>query len=188
MVEQITKTQAEDAVRTLLKYIGEDPSREGLQGTPDRVRRMLLEFTQGARVEDPSLKTFSGQFSDELVIIKDCEFISTCEHHLLPFQGVAHLAYLPKAHVIGLSKFPRVVDHFAARLQLQEQLTTQIADFLYKELGCWLMVITEAQHGCMQCRGVRKQRSSTITSAIRVPDGMTKGNTLKREALRLLGK
>jgi len=180
-----TKKQAEDAVRTLLAYTGEDVTREGILGTPERVARMFLEFTQGQRVDPPRIAVFDGRLSNELVIIKNCEFVSYCEHHTLPFTGVAHFAYVPADKIIGLSKFPRVVDHFAARFQLQERLTAQIADFLFEELSCWLMVVTEAEHGCMRCRGVRKQKSTTVTSAIRSPSGK-KNNLLKNEALSLI--
>ena len=159
----------EESVRTLLAEIGEDPSREGLAGTPQRVRRMYDELTAGYHVDPDALingACFSVDY-DEMVVVRDIEFFSLCEHHLLPFIGRAHVGYLPRGRVIGLSKIPRIVDMYAHRLQVQERLTVQIADLLMeclepKGVAC----VVEASHLCTMMRGVRKQGATMVTSSM----------------------
>src|SRR5215211_3129708 len=145
------------AVREILLAVGEDPDREGLRETPDRVARMYAEVFQGLH-QDPVQhlqKRFTQKY-DEMVTIKDIQFESFCEHHLLPFTGKAHVAYLPKGSVVGLSKIPRVIDVLARRPQVQEQLTEQVADLLMEELDArGVAVVMEASHSCMTIRGVR---------------------------------
>ena len=157
------------AVRELLAAVGEDPEREGLLDTPDRVARMYAEVFAGFRT-DPAIylqRTFT-QKHDEMVLVKDIEFSSMCEHHLLPFFGTAHIAYLPNGQIVGLSKLARVVDAFARRPQVQERMTEQIADLIMTHLKPrGVGVIVEATHSCMAVRGVRKPSSKTITSSMR---------------------
>jgi len=157
------------AVREILLAVGEDPDREGLIDTPDRVARMYAEVFQGLH-QDPRLhlqKKFTQKY-DEMVLIKDIRFESFCEHHLLPFTGVAHVAYLPNGNVIGLSKVPRVIDVLAKRPQMQERLTEELADLLMRELDAkGVAVVVEASHSCMTIRGVHKPNSSFVTSAMR---------------------
>jgi GTP cyclohydrolase IA len=159
----------ESAVRTLLAEIGEDPTREGLARTPERVRRMYDELTAGYRV-DPGALINGACFSvdyDEMVVVRDIEFFSLCEHHLLPFIGRAHVGYLPKGRVIGLSKIPRIVDMYAHRLQLQERLTVQVADFLMASLQPkGVACVIEATHLCTMMRGVKKQEATMVTSSM----------------------
>ena len=162
-------TPMQDAVRTLLSGVGEDPAREGLAETPLRVEKALRFLTKGY-AEDP--KTLIGQalFSvsyDEMVIIKDIDVYSLCEHHLLPFHGKAHVAYIPNGKVVGLSKVPRLVDMFARRLQVQERLTVQIAETLQEVIQPrGVGVVIEAVHFCMMMRGVEKQNSVAVTSCM----------------------
>jgi len=157
------------AVREILVAIGEDPDREGLRGTPDRVARMYEEMFSGMRVDPRSL--FDAVFTEkyeEMVVLRDVPFNSMCEHHLMPFEGKAHIAYLPNGKVLGLSKLARVLDVFARRPQVQERLTTQVADILMAELNALgVAVLLEAVHTCMTCRGVKKPGSVMVTSAIR---------------------
>ncbi len=157
------------AVREILIAVGEDPDREGLLETPDRVARMYAEVFQGLH-QDPSVhlrKLFTQKY-DELVLVKDIAFDSFCEHHLLPFVGSAHVAYIPNGQVVGLSKIPRVVDVLSRRPQLQERLTEQVADLLMAELKPkGVAVVIEASHSCMTIRGVRKGGGSMVTSALR---------------------
>ena len=165
------KARIERAVREILEAVGEDPDREGLQETPSRVARMYEEIFSGLD-SDPKehLKIFNeGGRHEELVLVKDIPLYSVCEHHLLPFIGRAHIAYIPKdGRIIGLSKFARIVDCFARRPQVQERLTAQIADFLYEELEpLGVAVFIEAEHLCMTMRGARAAGSSTQTSALR---------------------
>ncbi|MDQ2675103.1 MAG: GTP cyclohydrolase I FolE [Chloroflexota bacterium] len=159
----------EEAVRTLLAEIGEDPSREGLARTPERVRRMYDELTAGYHVDPDALingACFSVDY-DEMVVVRDIEFFSLCEHHLLPFTGRAHVGYLPKGRVIGLSKIPRIVDMFAQRLQVQERLTVQVADFLMERLEPkGVACVVEATHLCTMMRGVKKQEATMVTSSM----------------------
>jgi len=160
----------EKSVKKILKHIGEDPEREGLLDTPKRVRK-AWEFMCSGYQQDPKEIIQSALFSssnNEMVIVKDIELYSTCEHHMLPIIGKAHVAYIPNGKVIGLSKIPRVVDVFARRLQIQEQLTEQIADAINEAIDPkGVAVIIDARHMCMEMRGVQKISSTTITSALR---------------------
>jgi len=176
------------AVREILFAIGEDPDREGLLETPNRVARMYSELTAGLRT-DPAehLRTFFAEKYDEMVILRDVPFHSICEHHLLPFEGKAHIAYLPDGKVVGLSKLARVVDAFALRPQVQERLTVQIADLLMEKLSAkGVVVVIEAVHSCMTCRGVKKPGSIMVTSALR-GECCTNGST-RAEVMSLLHK
>lgn len=166
---QVDHARIEKAVRELLAAAGEDPGREGLRDTPSRIARMYEEVLSG-RGEDPAkhLEVTFDESHTELVILKEIPFYSMCEHHMLPFMGKAHVAYLPNGHIVGLSKLARVVESFARRLQVQERLTSQIADLLMEKLDAkGVAVLLEASHTCMTMRGVRKQGSVMVTSAIR---------------------
>ena len=160
----------QQAVQNILRAIGEDPDRQGLRRTPERVARMYSELLDGYR-QDPLTLVNDALFDDdydEMVVVRDIEFYSLCEHHLLPFLGRAHVAYLPRGRVLGLSKIPRIVDMFARRLQVQERMTGQIADTLEMLLGPQgVGVIIEARHLCMEMRGARSIESPTKTSAMR---------------------
>ena len=157
------------AVREILLAVGEDPDREGLLETPDRVARMYAEVFSGLH-QDPRThltKLFTQKY-DELVLVKDIRFESTCEHHLLPFIGTAHVAYIPDGQVVGLSKIPRVIDVLSRRPQLQERLTEEVADLLMSELKAkGVAVVMEASHSCMTIRGVHKPGAAFVTSALR---------------------
>ena len=157
------------AVREILAAVGEDPDREGLLETPARVERLYAEVFAGLH-EDPSVhltKTFAQKHED-MVLVKDIEFSSMCEHHLLPFVGKAHVGYLPDERVVGLSKLARVVDTMAKRPQVQEKMTEDLADLIMRELNPrGVGVIVEAEHSCMTIRGVKKPGAMTITSAVR---------------------
>jgi GTP cyclohydrolase I len=161
--------RVEEAVRDILAEIGEDPTREGLAGTPDRVHRMYAELTAGYHV-DPDRLVNSAIYEvdySEMVVVKDIPFYSLCEHHLLPFFGTASVAYIPRGQVIGLSKIPRIVEMFARRLQVQERLTQQIADFLNERLNpLGVGVVVEANHLCAVMRGIRKPGTVMTTSAV----------------------
>ena len=181
---KMDKKRIEAAVRELLAAIGEDPDREGLRETPRRVADMYGEVFSGLE-EDPRrhLKIFNENQHDEMVTVRDIPLYSMCEHHLLPFTGVAHIAYIPRdGRVIGLSKLARLVNSFARRPQLQERLTAQLADFLEQELNPQgVAVIIEAEHLCMTMRGVRAAGSRTQTSALRgrmKADARTRTETL----------
>ena len=155
-------------IKSVLSEIGENPKREGLLKTPERVAKSMEFLTNGYN-QDPAkiLKTaiFAEDYS-QMVLVKDIELYSLCEHHMLPFFGKAHIAYIPNGHIVGLSKIPRIVDVFARRLQVQERLTDEIKDCLQETLNPkGVAVVIEAQHLCMQMRGVQKQHSSTTTSA-----------------------
>ena len=158
-----------EGVRLIIKGIGEDPERAGLQETPRRVAEMYEELTSGMR-EDPQLHVvpLKGDKHDEMVIVKDISIASLCEHHLAPFVGKCHIAYIPKGgRILGISKLARLAETFSRRLQLQERLTTDIANTLFeglKPLG--VMVVIEAEHTCMTLRGVRKADAKTVTSAV----------------------
>ena len=179
--------RAEAAVRELLLAIGEDPDREGLRDTPGRVARAARELYAGMW-EDPAEvlgRTFSIDH-DELIIVRDIPMYSTCEHHLLPFHGVAHIGYIPApdGRVTGLSKLGRLVEVFARRPQVQEQITTQVADALVQYLAVQgVIVVIEAEHLCMSMRGVQKPGSRTITSAVR---GQLRDAATRAEAMSLL--
>jgi GTP cyclohydrolase I len=157
------------AVREILTAIGEDPDREGLRKTPARVARMYAEMFAGLSVDPREhVRTFFTENYDEMVVLRDISFYSMCEHHLLPFEGKAHVAYLPAGRVVGVSKLARVVEAFALRPQVQERLTTQVADLLMSELSAkGVAVVMEATHACMTCRGVKKPGSVMVTSAVR---------------------
>jgi len=162
--------QIEHAVRLILEAIGEDPNREGLLETPKRVARMYAEVFSGLN-EDPKehFKTIFGEEHEELVLVKDIPFYSMCEHHLIPFFGVAHVAYIPRGgRVTGLSKLARAVEAVARRPQLQERITSTIADSIVESLHPHgVMVVVEAEHMCMTMRGIKKPGAKTVTSAVR---------------------
>lgn len=165
------EARIEAAVRELLAAIGEDPDRDGLVKTPGRVARMYTEVTAGMR-EDPSdhLKTLFDADHDEIVLVRDIPFSSMCEHHMLPFMGVAHLGYIPGrgGKVVGLSKLARLVDGYAKRLQVQERLTTQIVNAIQEAMTpVGAIAVLEAEHLCMAIRGVQKPGTLTVTSAVR---------------------
>ena len=177
----------EAAVSEILEAIGEDPSREGLRQTPARVARAYEEMFRGLR-EDPEevLTTTFELDHDEMILVKDIEVASTCEHHLVPFYGYAHVAYIPGSdgRITGLSKLARLVDVFAKRPQVQERLTTQIAEALCRLLEpAGVMVVIEAEHLCMTMRGVRKPGAKTLTSAVR---GQLRNPATRAEAMSLI--
>ena len=155
-------------IKSVLSEIGENPEREGLLKTPERVAKSMEFFTNGYE-KDPAAILKSAMFAEnysQMVLVKDIELYSLCEHHMLPFFGKAHVAYIPNGHIVGLSKIPKIVDVFARRLQVQERLTDEIKDCLQDTLNPkGVAVVIEAQHLCMQMRGVQKQHSSTTTSA-----------------------
>ncbi len=157
------------AVRNILVAIGEDPDRPGLKKTPERVARMYQEMFAGLRSNPAKhLRVTFPETYDEIVLVRDIGFTSMCEHHLLPFTGVAHVAYVPNGRVAGLSKLARVVEDFARRPQVQERMTADIADLLEKELqSSGVAVVIKAEHSCMSIRGVKKPGSQTVTSALR---------------------
>ena len=177
-----------EAVRTILAAVGEDPDRPGLEDTPRRVAKMYAEMFEGLRV-DPSrhLHVTFPETYDEMVLVRDISFNSMCEHHLLPFNGVAHVAYIPNGRVTGLSKLARVVDEVARRPQVQERMTQTIADLIESELQtAGAAVVVEAEHSCMAIRGIRKPGSLTVTSALR---GLFKTNQSSRaEVMALINK
>ncbi len=180
--------EAVKAVRTLLSYLGEDPDREGLKETPERVLRSYREMLRGYQVDVSTLfKTFEDGACDELVLLRNIPFDSLCEHHVLPFSGVAHVAYIPDGKVIGISKLARVLDAYACRLQIQERLCVQVTQALDDHLkprgsAC----ILEAVHGCMTCRGVRKSGSVMVTSSL--TGAFRKEPQTRSELLSLIGK
>jgi len=165
----LTSATFQELLRELLVRLGEDPARDGLTRTPERVQRSLEYLTKGYR-EDPERLLKGALFNvdyDEMVIVKDIEMFSLCEHHLLPFFGKVHVDYIPKGRVIGLSKLPRLIDIFARRLQVQERLTTQIAETIERAIEPQgVGVVIEARHLCMMMRGVEKQHSSAVTSSM----------------------
>lgn len=164
------REKIEKAVRDILEAIGEDPDREGLRETPNRVARMYEEVFSGLSEDAHThLKLFNEPGNDEMVVVRDIPLYSMCEHHLLPFVGKAHIAYIPEdGRIIGLSKLARIVNVYAKRPQVKERLTTQIADFLYDELGAKsVAVIIEAEHLCMTMRGAKAAGAVTQTSALR---------------------
>ncbi len=175
-------------VREMLVLLGEDPEREGLQRTPERVAQMYEELTEGYHVDPDKLindAIFEVDY-DEMVIVKDIDYASLCEHHLLPFLGRAHVAYIPRGKVIGLSKIPRIVEMYARRLQVQERMTTEIADFLMDTLHpMGVGVVVEGRHLCSMIRGVRKPNSTMVTSAMR--GGFKKDPRTRAEFMSLVG-
>jgi len=170
----VSDEEAREGIRHLLETLGDDPDRADLRATPGRVLESLRFLTRGQRESlEEALEggVFEGDYRD-LVLVRDIEFASVCEHHLLPFLGHAHVAYIPDGRILGLSKVARIVDHFAARLQVQERLTTQIADCLVEVLRPRAVgVVMSARHLCMQIRGVRKADSEVLTSAWRGQPG-----------------
>jgi GTP cyclohydrolase IA len=182
----VDKPRIERAVREILAAVGEDPSREGLRETPARVARMYAELFAGLH-DDPRvhLKKFFTEKYDEMVLVRDISFNSMCEHHLLPFTGVAHIGYVPSGKVVGLSKLARVVESVSRRPQVQERMTEQIANLLIEELAVkGVAVVIEATHSCMTIRGVRKPGSICVTSAMK---GIFRSNLSSRsEVMQLI--
>jgi len=181
----VSEAELPDLVRRMLELVGEDPEREGLQRTPVRVESSLRWLTRGygQSVEELVRGAIFEEPHESMILVRDVEIYSMCEHHMLPFFGKAHVAYLPDGKIIGLSKIPRVVDMFARRLQVQERLTDQIADALMRVLEPHgVGVVVEAYHLCMMMRGVEKQNSKTVTSALR---GVFLDGTTRDEFLRL---
>jgi GTP cyclohydrolase I len=183
----VDKARIEAAVREILAAVGEDPDRDGLLNTPSRVARAYEEFFQG--LDQNPADVLSAVFElghEEMILVKDIELYSMCEHHLLPFHGVAHVGYIPSAdgRITGLSKLARLVDVYARRPQVQERLTTQVADAMVTELGArGVIVVVEAEHLCMSMRGVRKPGSRTVTSAVR---GAMRDAATRAEAMSLI--
>ncbi|MBX7095594.1 MAG: GTP cyclohydrolase I FolE [Flavobacteriales bacterium] len=176
-----------DAFSKIIPALGEDVQREGLQKTPERVAKALQFLTHGYDL-NPREILQSAMFAEDyrqMVIVKDIEMYSMCEHHMLPFFGKAHVAYIPNGHIVGLSKIPRVVDAFARRLQVQERLTTEIRDCIQETLNpLGVAVVIEASHMCMQMRGIQKQNSVTTTSAF---TGEFLKDTTRKEFISLIG-
>ncbi len=179
------KERIEKAVREILLAIGENPDREGLKRTPERIANMFEEILSGYRDNPKNHMVLFNEVYDEMIIVKDIPFYSLCEHHMLPFFGKAHVAYIPNENkVTGLSKLARIVDVYAKRLQLQERMTEQIANAIMDELNPkGVMVVVEAQHLCMIMRGAKKPGSFTITSAIK---GIMRKEPTRTEALMLI--
>jgi GTP cyclohydrolase I len=179
----------EIAVRQILVAIGEDPEREGLAGTPERVARMYAEIFEGIH-RDPADEVdafFGDEHYQEIVMVRDIPFQTFCEHHMLPFLGKAHVAYIPKGRVTGLSKLARLLEGYARRLQMQERLTSQVADALMDRLDpLGVLVVLEAEHLCMTMRGVKKPGSVTVTSAVR--GSMANNPATRAEALALIDR
>lgn len=181
----------QERIRDMIRFIGDDPEREGLIETPDRIIRSWGELFSGYQYDTPEkigavLKVFEEGACDEMVVLKDIHFVSFCEHHWLPFTGLAHVAYIPDGKIVGLSKLARIVDIFGRRLQVQERMTEQITSTLQdllkpKGVGC----IIEGAHSCMSCRGVLKQRATMITSSL---TGDFKTASTKAEFMSLVGK
>ncbi|MFC7219553.1 GTP cyclohydrolase I FolE [Streptomyces polyrhachis] len=186
-VGEFDEKRAESAVRELLIAVGEDPEREGLRETPARVARAYREIFAGLRQQPQDVLTTTFDLGhDEMIVVKDIELVSMCEHHLLPFHGVAHVGYIPaeSGKITGLSKLARLVDVFARRPQVQERLTTQIADSLMEILDArGAIVVIEAEHMCMSVRGIRKPGAKTTTSAVR---GQLRDATTRAEAMSLI--
>ncbi|MER6911079.1 GTP cyclohydrolase I FolE [Streptomyces sp. NPDC000594] len=186
-IGEFDEKRAENAVRELLIAVGEDPDREGLRETPARVARAYRELLAGLRQQPEDVLTTTFDLGhDEMVLVKDIEIVSLCEHHLLPFHGVAHVGYIPadSGKITGLSKLARLVEVFARRPQVQERLTTQIADSLMRILDArGAIVVIEAEHMCMSVRGIRKPGAKTTTSAVR---GQLRDATTRAEAMSLI--
>ena len=179
----------ENAVRDILEAIGEDPDREGLQETPQRVARMYAEVFAGLHRDiNKDIKVFHGEGNDEMILIGDIPFYSMCEHHLLPFHGKAHVVYIPRdGKIFGLSKVARIVDTLSRKPQLQEKLTSEIADAIEKAVDARsVCVVLEAEHLCMTMRGIRKPGSKTVTSAMR--GGCRSDIRTRNEALALINR
>lgn len=187
MISEENKQKIMNAVKEILEAVGEDVNRPGLAETPKRVANMYEEMFAGLDSDATQhLKLFDEKSNDEMVIVRDIPFSSMCEHHLLPFMGKAHIAYIPSDNkIIGISKFARIVDNFAKRPQVQERLTSDIADFLEEHLSPkGVAVIIEAEHTCMNIRGAKASGSSTMTSALR--GSMKKDARTRAEVLSLL--
>ncbi|MFF6786329.1 GTP cyclohydrolase I FolE [Streptomyces sp. NPDC012510] len=186
-IGEFDEKRAENAVRELLIAVGEDPEREGLRETPARVARAYRELLAGLRQEPEDVLTTTFDLGhDEMILVKDIEIVSLCEHHLLPFHGVAHVGYIPalSGKITGLSKLARLVEVFARRPQVQERLTTQVADSLMRILEArGAIVVIEAEHMCMSVRGIRKPGAKTTTSAVR---GQLRDATTRSEAMSLI--
>ncbi|MFF5718711.1 GTP cyclohydrolase I FolE [Streptomyces buecherae] len=186
-IGEFDEKRAENAIRELLIAVGEDPDREGLRETPGRVARAYREIFAGLwQVPEDVLTTTFDLGHDEMVLVKDIEVFSTCEHHLVPFRGVAHVGYIPSSDgkITGLSKLARLVDVFARRPQVQERLTTQIADSLMRILEPrGVIVVIECEHMCMSMRGIRKPGAKTLTSAVR---GQLRDPATRSEAMSLI--
>lgn len=185
------KQAIESAVRQVLQAVGEDPDREGLLDTPDRVARMYDELLGGYNQDLDTVVNntlFDVEYGQhEMVLVSDIEFSSMCEHHMLPFTGKAHVAYIPNGKVIGLSKIPRIVDMFSHRLQVQERLTNEIADTIERVVGArGVMVVMEGNHACAALRGVKKHGMHMVTTARR--GDFSADATLRDEFYRLIGK
>ena len=174
------------SIKNIIEKIGEDPNREGLKETPERVERAYKEIFSGYSQNPKDLmKTFTEGTCHEMVILKNCEFYSTCEHHMFPFFGHISIGYIPNGKVIGISKLARLVDCFSKKMQIQERMTTEIADCIMNELGAkGVMVVCEGVHFCMRSRGVKKQDASMVTSAIR--GSFSENDALRAEFLSLI--
>ena len=186
---QSQETRMEELIHELLVRLGENPEREGLLNTPKRVVASLKYFTHGYRqdIEKVLNKAIFEESYDEMVVLKEIDVFSLCEHHLLPFYGKAHVAYIPKGKIIGLSKIPRVVEVFARRLQVQERLTSQIAECLMTALNpCGVGVVIEALHLCMAMRGVEKRDAYCVTSSML--GSFRESERVRGEFLSLIGK
>jgi len=185
--KKVDLKKIENGVRLMLEGIGEDPDRDGLQKTPERVAQFYAELTEGMWVDvEDQIVPLPGDSHDEMVLVKDISIASVCEHHLAPFVGKCHIAYIPKnGRIIGLSKLARIAETFARRLQVQERLTQQIAKTLYDRLEpVGVMVVVEAEHTCMTLRGVKKPGAITVTSA--VLGGFRKDPRTRAEAMALI--
>ena len=183
----LSKVSYADLVREQLRRLGEDPDRPSLQGTPERVEKAMMWLTRGyqSTVEDAIGSGIFSEPHDNMVMVKDIELYSLCEHHMLPFFGKVHVAYIPDGRLLGLSKIPRLVEIFARRLQVQERLTNEIADAIQEAARpAGVGVVVEAYHLCMMMRGVEKQNSKTITSAVR--GRFRSDNRTREEFLRLV--
>lgn len=186
-MNEIDQGRIEKAVREIIEALGEDPLREGLMQTPERVARFYAEVFEGIHTEPGEVidAFFGEEHYEEIVMVREIPFYSMCEHHLVPFHGQAHVAYMPKGRVTGLSKLARLVEGFARRPQMQERLTAQVADCLQERLDpLGVLVVIEAEHLCMSMRGVKKAGAKTVTSAVR---GLMQTNPSTRsEAMSLL--
>jgi GTP cyclohydrolase IA len=186
--DAVDLARIEKAVREILIAIGEDPDRDGLQRTPARVARAYAELFAGLRVEPSKVLTTTFEANhEELVLVRDIELMSMCEHHLLPFKGVAHIGYIPgtDGRITGLSKLARLVEVYARRPQVQERLTSQIADLLMERLGPrGVIVVLECEHLCMEMRGIRKVGARTVTSAVR--GAFQRDGKVRAEAMALI--
>ncbi len=181
------KEKIKKGVKLLLEGIGEDPERPGVKTTPERVARMCEEIFAGMKEpEEPLLKPIEGESHDEMILLKDIPFYSVCEHHLVPFFGKAHIAYIPNGKIVGLSELAKTLEYFAKRPQVQERLTTQLANMIMETLKPkGAMVIIDAEHLCMSMRGIKKPGSRTVTSAVR---GIFRSKASTREEMLNLVK